>query len=474
MFLVENGATVRDLVLLILNKFEVINVEEVVGYFGLFESLNGQSIGDSRKLDDNVVDIVTGWSRSTATANAKFIFMVRLYEPCTFGIEHKDVLERRLGCKTPLTDEAHRIQAETRDPGLIHLQYLQAVYSVITGQYPTSVELALKLGMLHFTYKFGSFNAASHKVGFLGARIVEFIPIKHLKSRPLEAWESALIEAVKAHHTSYEAAQSDGAVVEKDDVRTQRQYLNEVFNLVQFGCTMFRCKVNSATTTAATAKSIPLDCFLGIQSMGIHIFDKSSSRTLVATYRIDEIFRWGFRAGEMFYFEVQANSPEESGVVEFDTIDGEKISVLLTDYAHAFVTEVERIDKRSAKARVAGKSKAAAENGTTTGGAAAENETEEESKPQSTTTGKSEKSSKSKGTKVKKIVALPKGALPPPVAAMAAMNVDGDSVSPPSPPAAASSAEVKAAVRVQSTFRGYRDRCLVSAMIEKLLEDGEL
>jgi hypothetical protein len=442
MFLLDASSSVKDLVVLVLNKFEVLDSEEVAGYFGLFESLNGSNIGDARKPHENVVDIVTNWSRSAANANAKFIFMVRLYEPCTFGIEHKDDLERRLESASPLTDQAYRTQAQTRDPGLIHLQYLQAVYSVITGQYPTSVELALKLGMIHFTYKFGPYNASSHKVGFLGARIVEFIPIKHLKSRPLDLWESAIIEAVKAHHTSYEATQGEEANLngERDDVKVQRRYLDEVFNMVQFGCTMFRCKVNANATSSAAAKNIPVDCFLGVQCMGIHIFEKASTRNLVATYRIDEIFRWGFRTNEMFYFEVQSTA-EESGIVEFDTEEGEKISVLLTDYAHAFVTEVERQDRRG---QVAGHN-----NGD--GG-------EKVKKSKSPKTSKTTKTKKS--TKVSIADTTPSDSV--------AHEADSTEATKNS----ASTVMDKHATRVQAVFRGYRDRALVSGMIEKLLEEA--
>jgi hypothetical protein len=460
MFLLEAGTTVRDLTILILNKFEVTNVDEVVGYFGLFESLNGSSIGDAKKQHENVVDIVSAWSRSASSANAKFIFMVRLYEPCTYGLEYKDDLERRLDCKSPLTDQAYHSQAQVRDAGLIHLQYLQAVYSVITGQFPTSVELALKLGMLHFTYKFGAYNSASHKVGFLGARIVEFIPIKHLKSRSMDQWESALIEAVKAHHTSYEAAQSEENAEGRDDTKVQRQYLDEVFNMVQFGCTMFKVKVNSGTTTAATAKNIPLECFLGVHCMGIHVFEKASTRNLVATYRIDEIFRWGFRANEMFYFEVQSTA-EESGVVEFDTEEGEKISALLTDYAHAFVAEVERQDQRATAA-------------------AAPVSSEETSAPIGTP--KKSKSAKAKTNSTTKTKKATKSATFADDTAVVEEGVGAvDLTDNPKKKAGAGkgsgansnlSAEDRSAVRIQAIYRGYKDRTLVSSMIEKLLEEA--
>jgi hypothetical protein len=51
------------------------------------------------------------------------------------------------------------------DPTLMHLQFIQAVYNIISGRYPTSQEQAIELGAIHFLYKFGEYKPASHVPG---------------------------------------------------------------------------------------------------------------------------------------------------------------------------------------------------------------------------------------------------------------------------------------------------------------------
>ena len=58
-------------------------------------------------------------------------------------------------------------------------RYIQAVHSVVTGQYPVSDEMAVRCACLQFRAKFG--DEIGFSKDFLGGRIVEFIPQKLLK-----------------------------------------------------------------------------------------------------------------------------------------------------------------------------------------------------------------------------------------------------------------------------------------------------
>jgi hypothetical protein len=53
------------------------------------------------------------------------------------------------------------------------------------GQYPTTSADSLVFGAIHFNLKFGTYNKDTHRPGFLGNRVVEFIPVKHLKTKSL-------------------------------------------------------------------------------------------------------------------------------------------------------------------------------------------------------------------------------------------------------------------------------------------------
>jgi hypothetical protein len=59
------------------------------------------------------------------------------------------------------------------------------------------------------------------------------------------------------------------------------------------------------------------------------LFDKNRKELL--SFRIEEVLRWGFKPGVMFYFEVRP-TPDMDGTLEFDSVDGKVISDLLRFY----------------------------------------------------------------------------------------------------------------------------------------------
>jgi hypothetical protein len=96
-----------------------------------------------------------------------------------------------------LSYELYLETARITESSLVQLQYQQAIYNVITGQYLVSEADALYLGSLHFLHKFNEYQPLRHRVGFLGGRIAEFIPSKWLKLKSIEQWENLLLENVK-------------------------------------------------------------------------------------------------------------------------------------------------------------------------------------------------------------------------------------------------------------------------------------
>jgi hypothetical protein len=86
---------------------------------------------------------------------------------------------------------------------------------------------------------------------------------------------------------------------------------------------------------------------LGIYHEGIQLCDKS--KKLLKTFYIEDIYRWGFKPNQMFYFEVCADNDLGTGSLEFETVEGKVISDLMTDYALAFLKEREREEERTKK-----------------------------------------------------------------------------------------------------------------------------
>jgi len=67
---------------------------------------------------------------------------------------------------------------------VIHMLFIQGVYNVITGNYPTGDKDAITLAALQFQARFGPHNPSSHKPGFLSTTLVEYIPTAHLMLKP--------------------------------------------------------------------------------------------------------------------------------------------------------------------------------------------------------------------------------------------------------------------------------------------------
>lgn len=291
-----------------MRKSGILEDEPAVPYFGLYESLNGASIDGVKNMDECVDDIVNSWSGSET---AKFIFMIRLFIPSIWGIQHTDVIANRASRPIELVSVDIRLkEAEVIDANLLQLQYIQAVYHIITGQYPVTPDLALQLGAIHFHLKFGTYNESTHVLGYLGNRIVEFIPYKLLKQKKPEEWELSLLQRVKANASTWSKEGEDSP---------QMRYMKLIWPMAIYGCGFFRCKVNPAYS-AATGKVIPENAIVGVFQSGIHVFDKNRNPT--RSFRIDEIYRWGYKPDEMFYFEVRF-SDDVGDTIEFETTEGD-------------------------------------------------------------------------------------------------------------------------------------------------------
>lgn len=348
----------------------VAEADVVLPYFGLFESRNGGSIDGVLAMESTVQSVIQSWQSANVDKSAKFLFMVRLQVPSLWGLQLKDVVANSLGLEEQdLSLSDYFNAAELIDPNVLHLQFIQAVYHVITGRYPTTAEEGLTLGAIHFILKFGKYKAEKHKSGFLGNRIVEFVPIKLLKSNmsgkgndALSAWETQLLERVKTlsldcvEDPKYQKERSeDGDEGGNNDddhtsilfrvetpsnyrlVPPQRRYMEIIYAMHPiYGSTFYKCSQKSTR--------LPDVVHVGIHCDGIHIFDKNKKH--LKTFYIQEILRWGFKPNQMFYFEVNPDNEYGVGSFEFDTLEGKAISDLMTDYAMAFLKERERAEER--------------------------------------------------------------------------------------------------------------------------------
>jgi len=116
-----------------------------------------------------------------------------------------------------------------RDPTAIQFYWMQINENVVSGLYPVSDYLVVKLAALSLQAKYGDFNPSVHKVGFfaqLGNSIADFLPPYHLQKYKLEYWEKRLF----LQHSKYLGMQ---------DVNARLEYIRVAKKSPSFGATLF-------------------------------------------------------------------------------------------------------------------------------------------------------------------------------------------------------------------------------------------
>ena len=355
MFLLEDAVLVRDVIVMVIEKLGISegNPLAVSPYFGIYECPDGTTIGNALAPESALVDTVQNFKSSMS----KLLFMIRLYMPSLWGIEYRDVVAHRLDKPLALlSSDVYLEAAEVSDEELLRIQYIQAVYHVITGQYHTTEAQILKMSAFQFFYKFGAYKPNVHKMGFLGERIVEFIPLRHLKEKGFEEWEQKFFAYIqdKAQYECQFVSQSDA----------QRKFMDEIFRLDTYGSTFFKATAVGLTTEQQSDDRVPVKVLLGVSYRGLDIYDKSVSRGLLANFSFGELLSWGYDAHGTVFVRLPNVDPVEGkpynearkGTIELTLIDteanettgalGKILCDLLTDYAIAFARESQLEDAR--------------------------------------------------------------------------------------------------------------------------------
>jgi FERM central domain/WW domain len=292
--------------------------------FSLNECVDGVTISRGLAPDKEVLGIMESWF---GKPEAKFIFVCKLYADSIIN---------------------------SKDPKIIHMLFIQNVYNVITGTYPTSEKEAINLAALQFQVKFGLHKPESHKPGFLTNSILEYVPGPHLQSnsKTIQAWEEAIF-----HKHAYSLT-----------TNPREAYLQVLNKRDYFGAVLFAVKQRYNPVW-------PRKIFMGISRRGILLLripltfvDDNGMETL-ASYPLADIYRWAYKPGVNFYFEIKRADLEINPVYSYETPEGKHMSDLLTDYAMALLREMglnpdgsKRISPKEKK-QMAAAAAAAAESG---------------------------------------------------------------------------------------------------------------
>ena len=129
--------------------------------------------------------------------------------------------------------------------------------------------------------------------------------------------------------------------------QAKKAYVEEASRWPAYGCAFFDAKQYHF-------KKYPTEVLLGISLKGILVL-RQENKEVLAEFRLGDIYRWGFKPGTNFYFEIKSAEPGSGPVYDFDTEVGNRISDLLTAYAMALLREM-GIRSKQEEARVLGQS----------------------------------------------------------------------------------------------------------------------
>ena len=273
--------------------FNTEECEQIGKYFCLYESVDGQLANRPIMAQENILQVQANC--------AKIIYMCKLY------------MERAM---------------ELTDPVAVKLMFVQAHHNIVTGHYYCPVDKIMQLAGILMYEKFGPYNPVKHKAGFIPAgRLYEFIPATQMSTNKPAYWEQEI----------YNAHADIGSSLQNP----KQAYLRLCKELDCYGCAFFEAK-------QYCLMNLPPKLLIAINAKGIWLM-KLETRENLDLFKLSEIYRWGFKPGMNFYFEAKGKVPGEKGpVYEFTTEQGNRISELLTDYAHALLEEL-GISRKSAK-----------------------------------------------------------------------------------------------------------------------------
>mmetsp|Transcript_169178 Transcript_169178/g.411310 ORF Transcript_169178/g.411310 Transcript_169178/m.411310 type:complete len:425 (-) Transcript_169178:53-1327(-) len=291
--LVEPTTTVQDIVNIMADKIDFANKEDDALNCSLHEVKDGVTIERALPGGSEVVPIQESWPEDS---NAKFVFQLKLF---TAGM------------------------LETDDPKLIYMQFIQSVYYIISGIYPVSLDDVTNLAALQLQNKFGDHNPDTHKPGFLTQSLLAYVPNPWFNKRTPAEWEEGIF---KAH-------------AELSTTTPMKDYIAYVSGRDYYGAVLFgvRQKFN---------REFPKYLLLGVSSKGVLLlkpadFVTTMDMTTLATYPLSDIYRWAYKPGVNFYFEMKPeDESEENPVFTFATLEGQHIADMLTDYAMALLREM--------------------------------------------------------------------------------------------------------------------------------------
>jgi len=202
-------------------------------------------------------------------------------------------------------------EKEMADPVAKHHVYIQALYSVIESEYPSTIEEAMRLAGLQVQIVYGDHKPSTHTVGFLSVNLRQFVPRDLFSLKKATEWENLIFRA----HATYIGKSTDDAKTEYLDIVKQWPFYGTTFHPP--------CKT-------VGNKRILKKVIIGVNTEGILLL-KRDSKELVSTHPYTDIFSWASSA-TTFSFEFGSLDSINSQKYIFETKNGNEISAIIQTY----------------------------------------------------------------------------------------------------------------------------------------------
>jgi len=161
----------------------------------------------------------------------------------------------------------------------------------------------VSLAAMQFQAKFGAYNAASHRPGFLSKLIVEYVPTDHLNTagKTVEAWETMIF-----HKLAYSTTATP-----------RESYLDFLKKRDYYGSTFF-------VVRQRFDRNLPKTLFLAVSRRGILLLRLPKATAdggeleNIASFKLADVYRWAYKPGINFYFEVKLDAGGSPGNLGFE------------------------------------------------------------------------------------------------------------------------------------------------------------
>jgi hypothetical protein len=300
---------VQDVVRQMCERVRLEDAGGVAPLFCLCESVDGVTVSRALPDDDPVIPLVASWSARGLSA-ARLVLRVHLWM-------------KRLP------------QAAQKDPVLEHLLFVDAVYNVVAGVSPIGRAEVSKLAALQVQAKFGDHDPSRHVAGFLVSQLRALVPRRFVDAMAATEWEEAILLAHRM-------------LPPKRQRHPELGYVETLAAHDWFGVEYYYA--SQSFHVDASVPGPPRRLLVGVGCAGITLSEVSSKKR-VDHLSLAELYRWGFKRGETFYWELKPAfsrpygstvppSVSKGALFQVATREGRDASDQLTKYAMQVLHEI--------------------------------------------------------------------------------------------------------------------------------------